>query len=156
MKYEGGYSNDPIDRGGKTKYGITEETARKAGYKGPIKELTLEEAKEIYHQHYWANHHYDKIEKQEIAIKLFDQAVNLGPPTANRILQRAYNILNQDTITVDGIVGPQTLAAVNQYPHPDDLHHLLNVLQAKRYIEIVENNESQKRFIRGWLKRTKI
>ncbi|WP_245579475.1 glycoside hydrolase family 108 protein [Halonatronum saccharophilum] len=155
LKYEGGYVNDPIDRGGRTKYGITEETARRAGYDGDIKGLTLEEAKEIYYKHYWANHNYQKINNPDIVIKVFDQAVNLGPKRANKNLQRAYNVLNKNTITVDGIVGPQTIKAINNYQYQNYLLHSLNIFQGIFYIKIVEEDESQKRFIRGWLKRTK-
>ena len=41
LKVEGGYSNDKYDAGGETKYGITEEDARKYGYKGRMRDLQL-------------------------------------------------------------------------------------------------------------------
>ena len=156
LKFEGGYVNDPVDRGGETNWGITKKVARNAGYRGEMKDLTVEDAKKIYRQNYWSIIKLDQIKDDSIAIKAFDIAVNMGTGTAIRLLQKAYNILNQETITVDGIVGPQTLSAINNYKHKKDLFHLLNVLQARRYIKIVENDESQKRFIRGWLKRTQM
>lgn len=159
LGFEGGYSNDPDDSGGKTKYGITESTARKAGYEGEMKDLTLESAKKMYYELYWKRWNYHKIKDQRIAVEMFDQAVNMGPVTANKNLQKAYNLLNcgkAGDLKVDGVIGPITLAYVNRYPYMTDLLQLLNVLQAKHYIDIVESNPSQEKFFRGWLKRTKV
>jgi len=48
LRHEGGYVNDPRDPGGETKYGIS-----KRAYPGlDIKNLTEEQAKEIYRQDY--------------------------------------------------------------------------------------------------------
>lgn len=159
LNFEGNYSDDPNDRGGKTKFGITEVTARKAGYKGDMKNLSLAMAKKIYYDLYWKQWNYHKIKDQRIAIEMFDQAVNMGPVTANKNLQKAYNLLNKGKagdLAVDGIIGPMTLTYINRYPYKTDLLQLLNVLQAKHYIDIIEANPSQKKFFRGWLQRTKI
>jgi lysozyme family protein len=159
LNFEGGYSDDPDDRGGKTKYGITETTARRLGYKGNMRDLTLDQAKKLYYDHYWKNLNYDKIEDERIAVEMFDQAVNMGPGNANRNLQKAYNLLNRgkaEDLKVDGIIGPITLTYVNRYPYQGDLLQLLNVLQAKHYIAIIENDPSQEKFFRGWLQRTKV
>lgn len=159
LGFEGGYSDDPDDRGGKTKFGITEATARRLGYKGDMKDLTLDQAKKLYYDHYWKCWNYDKIEDERIATEMFDQAVNMGPGTANRNLQKAYNLLSRGKagdLKVDGILGPITLTYVNRYPYQDDLLQLLNILQAKHYIDIIEKDPSQEKFFRGWLQRTKV
>ncbi len=159
LGFEGGYVDDPDDRGGKTKFGITEATAKKYGFKGFVKDLTLEQAKKLYYDHYWKCWNYDQIKDDRIAIEMFDQAVNMGPVTANKNLQKAYNLLDRGKagdLKVDGVIGPITLTYINRYPHQDDLLQLLNVLQAKHYIDIVESNPSQEKFFRGWLKRTKV
>ena len=44
LSIEGGYSNNPADRGGETNWGITKATARANGYQGEMKALTREEA----------------------------------------------------------------------------------------------------------------
>ncbi|SJZ53744.1 glycoside hydrolase family 108 protein [Selenihalanaerobacter shriftii] len=157
LEYEGDYSNDEDDHGGKTKYGITEELARNVGYTGSIKELTLEKAKDIYYNNFWIKYNYNEIGDDRVAIECFEQAVNMGPDTAIKNLQKAYNLLSNNEIVVDGIVGPQTLNAVNNNcEHKDALLKLLNIFQAEKYIGIVKNDESQKKFIRGWLKRVEI
>src|SRR5437660_12165949 len=103
LEHEGGYSFDPNDPGGETKYGIS----RKA-YPGlDVKSLTLEQAKAIYKRDYWI---YSRIQDQDVATKVFDMAVNLGPPAAHRLLQTALLALGE-TVAVDWVFGHQALAA---------------------------------------------
>ncbi len=45
IKREGGYVTTPADRGGATKYGITEAVARANGFKGNMQDLPLDVAK---------------------------------------------------------------------------------------------------------------
>lgn len=156
LDYEGGYVDDEIDRGGKTKHGITEKIAREAGYNGNMKDLSLKKAKKIYYQKFWANYSYNQIDNKRIVIEVFEQAVHMGPGTANRHLQEAYNLLSEEEIMVDGIIGPQTLNAINSYGYKDDLLKLLNILQAEKYVQIIRDDKSQKKFIRGWLKRVEL
>ena len=47
IRREGGYVNNPADRGGATKYGITEAVARQNGYKGHMKDLPESLARDI-------------------------------------------------------------------------------------------------------------
>ncbi|MBM7624081.1 glycoside hydrolase family 108 protein [Sporohalobacter salinus] len=154
--YEGGYNDDEEDRGGKTKYGITENLARNYGYDGKMKDLELKKAKEIYYREFWAKHFYNWIEDERIAVEVFEQAVNIGAKTANKNLQKAYNLIAGKEIEVDGIIRSCTLDAINNFKHKNDLLKLLNILQAKKYIEIIENDKSQKKFMRGWLKRVEL
>ncbi|GAB6138000.1 glycoside hydrolase family 108 protein [Halanaerobaculum tunisiense] len=156
LEYEGGYTEDEDDSGGPTKFGVTESTARRSDYEGDLKELTKKEATEIYYENYWANLKYNQIEDDRVALEVLDQAINFGPQTANRHLQRAYNLLKEEEIAVDGVVGPVTLEAVNNCSYKSELIKLLNILQGVKYIRIVEQDKSQKKFIRGWLKRVLI
>ncbi|PRX27675.1 putative peptidoglycan binding protein [Orenia metallireducens] len=154
LQFEGKYSDDKDDRGGKTKYGISETIARESGYQGEMKDLTLDQAKGIYYQNYWVNLNYHKIKAIDIAIECFEQAVHIGPKRATSNLQLAYNLLTEQEIEVDGIVGSNTLKGVNNSAYGFELLQLLNILQGERYISICKADKSQKKFIRGWLKRT--
>ncbi|MFW6409542.1 MAG: glycoside hydrolase family 108 protein [Halanaerobiales bacterium] len=156
LEFEGGYSDHEADSGGKTRYGITEKVARKHGYEGDMKDFDVNRAKEIYYRAYWKEQNYHKIKDKHIAIEMFDQAVNMGPKTANKNLQKSYNILTKDNIAVDGIIGSQTLWAINNYKRPDYIFNMLNAYQARHYINLVEDDESQKVFIKGWIKRVVI
>lgn len=111
---EGGYSDHPRDPGRATKYGIAHKTL--ADWRGvPLKDLpksavqalTRAEAKEIYRSAYW-----DAIRADELPVgldyALFDFAVNSGPATAAKFLQRILGV------TADGIIGGITLRAIKR------------------------------------------
>lgn len=111
--HEGGYVNDPKDSGGPTKYGITHRTLaahRGVGSVTPaqVKALTKVEATEIYRRSYWVQSGGDLL-PVGIDFMAFDYGVNSGPAQAVKSLQRVVGV------TADGIVGGQTVAAVNAY-----------------------------------------
>lgn len=103
--HEGGYSNDPRDPGGETKFGISRRS-----YPGEdIAGMTLERAKEMYLRDFWGPAGCDAV-PHGIKFDLFDMAVNSGVKPAIRTLQRACGELQ------DGIIGPRTLQAVQSMP----------------------------------------
>jgi lysozyme family protein len=97
---EGGYSNDPADPGGETKYGISKRQYPDLD----IANLTLDEAQAIYHRDYWTAIAGDAL-PWPLALCVFDCAVNQGQPTARTLLQQALGV------PADGVLGPATLAA---------------------------------------------
>ncbi|ENV76184.1 glycoside hydrolase family 108 protein [Acinetobacter ursingii] len=162
---EGGYVNNPADRGGPTKYGITESVARANGFKGNMKDLPLDLAKAIYKKQYWTAPCFDQVNSisSTIAEELLDTGVNCGTGFAKPLLQRALNLLNNQgkggwsDLTVDGIYGPVTLNALKVYlvkrgkEGEKVLVRILNILQGQRYIEIAERNPTQEQFFYGWI-----
>ena len=52
---EGGYVNDPYDKGRETKYGISKKQYPHVD----IPSLTLEQARDIYHKDYWCRYKCD-------------------------------------------------------------------------------------------------
>jgi len=162
LTMEGGYSDDPVDRGGKTKWGITEKTLNNAYLAGivstwDISELKLEEAQLIYKAFYWNPLNLDAVLTPSIAAEIFDTAVNMGKTAAVKIVQDALNYLGE-SMSVDGIMGNKTIGAINKWCTRDvrALFICLNGFQFHRYVQIVENNATQKRFARGWTKRIQI
>lgn len=101
LKHEGGYVNHFSDPGGETKYGISKRSYPKLD----IKNLTVEQAKDIYYHDFWLKAKCDKM-KYSVAIQVFDMAVNAGVSRAIKILQKVLGV------TQDGIIGPVTLGAV--------------------------------------------
>ena len=98
---EGGYVNNPKDPGGETKYGIS-----KRGYPNEdIVDMTLARAKVIYLLDYWTPAGCEMV-IDDLRFDLFDMAVNQGVKTAIRALQMVIGV------TQDGIIGPDTLAAI--------------------------------------------
>jgi lysozyme family protein len=153
---EGGYVNDPDDNGRETKWGITIGTARKHGYTGAMKDLTKEQAKQIYVKEYYFGYGVDKITNDHIAFELFDTAVNMGPQTSILFLQQAWNMLNFEQnlgadLKEDGVLGPMTIQFVNKYPYPQRLHMAQNAIQMHAYVEIVRKKRSQRKFFFGWI-----
>lgn len=105
MENEGGYINDPRDPGGETKFGI----CKKSYPNEDIKNLTYERARDIYHRDYWLKAKCDKY-PDALSVAVFDYAVNSGVKKASKDLQAALGV------TVDGIVGNQTIGAANTKP----------------------------------------
>jgi lysozyme family protein len=164
LKREGDYVNNPADRGGPTRYGITQQTARAFGYTGDMRLLPQEKALDIYRQQYWADpRFYDvSLRYQQLAEKLLDCGVNMGPKTASRFLQRALNGLNRGAAEYpdtpeDGAIGHMTLAALDAFkahrgePGEAVLLKLVNAQQAIRYLEIAERDHAQEAFLYGWI-----
>jgi len=165
IKIEGGYVNNPKDRGGETNFGITVQTARDHGYKGAMRDLPLSVAKAIYLKTYWTGPRFDQVAKISpgIAEELFDTGVNCGVGFAKPLLQRVLNLLNQQQkvykdLTVDGVYGPKTLQALeltlSKRGRDGELVilRMLNSLQGARYIDLAEKRESQEEFIFGWFR----
>lgn len=152
--HEGGYVNNPNDRGGETKYGITKKYYPNLD----IKNLTLDDAKKIYKENYWDKLKLDQINDERVQLELFDTAVNQGTGVAGKYLQEGLNLLNRNqkdykNINVDGAVGPGTIAAFNSCKRRDNLYKILNCLQAERYMDICRRDEGQEEFMNGWLNR---
>ena len=103
LKWEGGYVNDPDDPGGETKFGLS----KRAFPDLDIKNLTEDDAKEIYFKHYWIPLKCHKLD-WPLNIVLFDTGVNLGIKRASKLLQEAINSFGY-RLVVDGIIGPKTL-----------------------------------------------
>lgn len=126
---EGGYSNHKNDRGGATNFGITQRTydfyqKRKGLAPAPVKQITKQEAAQIYYEDYWIKSGADKIEDFSIALILFDSCVNHGVSGGISLYKKAGN----------------------------NSEKFLN-LRREKYKAIAENNSSQKVFLKGWLNR---
>jgi lysozyme family protein len=147
FKNEGGYANNPNDKGGDTKYGIS----KRAFPDVDIANLTEEQAKEIYYANYWppfANY------PDRLAIKMFDLAVNMGHAQAVKILQRALRCIGIEGINDDGILGSKTSQAVGLALHNIEL--LLVAIRSEAagvYRLLAEKDTKQNCFLEGWLRR---
>ncbi len=136
LKFEGGYSNNLLDPGGETKYGIDKRSHPSID----IKNLSLDMAIEIYRTEYW-----DKYRVAEMPLYLrlayFDCCVNQGPGAAVKFLQRALGV------KVDMELGPITLAAL-QKSGPDIVGKFLT----ERFMHYV-GLDTFSTFGKGWTKR---
>lgn len=159
---EGGYVNDPADSGGETNYGITVAAARECGYPGRMDCMPRTFAFRVYAGRYWDSVRADDLLdlSEKIAEEVVDTGVNMGVARSSTFLQRALNALNSggalyQDLTLDGDIGPATIAALREYLRMRDestLLKALNCLQGAAYIELAERREKDERFLYGWLK----
>ncbi|KQM62269.1 MULTISPECIES: glycoside hydrolase family 108 protein [unclassified Sphingomonas] len=161
---EGGYVDHPADRGGPTRYGITQSIARAEGYAGPMRDLPRQLAARIYSRRYWQAPNFDRIASRapRLAGELFDTGVNMGPAVAAGFLQRALNALNRQQrdwgdLAVDGAIGAQTLRALDTLLATRGtaaeavLVKAINALQGERYLHLAETRPANEAFLYGWL-----
>lgn len=149
MELEGGFTDNPSDPGGATKWGIS----RRSHPDVDIVSLTEEGAKAIYKCDYWPPW-MDSVMDWGVAAELFEQLVNMRPRTAVKIWQRALRYLGAD-LAVDGEFGPVTLRNINDYSNRMRIPLLkaLNGVQFVHFLKLVESGERFKVFSVGWLRR---
>jgi lysozyme family protein len=107
LSNEGGYVNHPDDPGGETKWGISKRSYPMLN----IKDLTRDDAVEIYRHDFWIAGQMDKM-PDAVAFNALDFAVNSGIQTALRKLQQAIGVAD------DGHIGPVTMSVMEKMsPH---------------------------------------
>ena len=149
ISHEGGYSNDSRDPGnwtkGKvgqgelkgTKYGLAANTYPNLD----IKNLTIEQAKEIYKRDWWDKLGADQLHPA-IVFQLWDFAVNAGKSRAIKELQQVVGVKD------DGIIGPATIAAVKKL----DINDVLLGLTAER-LRFYTSLSTFTTYGKGWVNR---
>lgn len=155
LSYEGGFVNDPDDAGGATNKGVTLATWRRVGYDkdgdgdidvADLKLISDEEAvNAVLRPHYWNRWKADQINSQSLANILVDWVWGSGKHGIV-IPQRMLGV------QADGIVGPKTLAALNGV----DAKVFFDQLKVERemfFRRIVEAKPTQRKFLKGWLRR---
>jgi lysozyme family protein len=165
IEREGDYVNHPDDRGGPTRFGITEAVARAHGYAGPMADLPQDEAVAIYRRLYWLRPRFDAVARRvpRVAAELFDTGANMGPGVAATFLQRALTALNRNgkdypDLVPDGRIGDRTLAALDGFLEARGrrggevvLLRALEALQGERYLRLAERRPANEAFLYGWL-----
>lgn len=165
---EGGYVNDPDDPGGATKYGVTIHTMRRLGIDldrdgtitaEDVKRLTRSKAVEIFLNHYFLKPRIAELPAM-LHETVFDMYVNAGA-NAVRILQRMLNKMG-DSVSVDGAIGPQTIAACARAAAqaPDHIVDAYGIGRRNYYFNIADHRPASRKYARtraggkgGWIKR---
>lgn len=150
-----GWVNDPYDAGGETICGITKrshpelsvwrslrplQTWQKRKYRPTLQEMA--EIYQVYRMSYYDRVKADQITDAQLALHVFDCAVNCGVARASKMLQAVVGAQQ------DGIIGPKTLAAVNA-------GSWLAAYKAARasYYRQISTKGSNARYLKGWLNR---
>lgn len=166
IQREGGYVNHAADRGGPTRYGVTQSVARENGYNGDMRELPLSLAKRIAADRYWHPLHLGDVavHSEALAESMFDFCYHSGVRRPAETLQRLLNVLNREQrdyrdLGVDGIVGGKTLGALQAYRElrgndgMQVLRHGFDALRTAFLVSLAERAPSQEAFSYGWLRR---
>ena len=156
LKWEGGFVNDPKDRGGATNMGVTLNTWKSVGYdkngdkKIDVKDLKLlskeDVVKKVLKPYFWDKWRADEINNQSIANILVDWVYTSGKYGITKV-QAMLNL------KPDGVVGNKTLSAINDYPNQRQLFQRIKNERLAFIDRIVKNNPSQRRFMKGWKNR---
>lgn len=148
---EGGWVNNPKDKGGATNMGVTIPTltawlGRKATV-SDLKALTAEDAKSLYRDLYITKPGFGVIPNQKILGLVVDMAVNHGVGNAVRMLQRAVGVKD------DGILGDVTKREIQaaNYGH---LYLKLCAERIRFYGRLITKKPDQAVFAAGWMNRT--
>jgi len=153
---EGGYANVRHDRGGATNFGITMATLsrhrKKAVSVQDVKDLTVDEAGEIYWDYYWLPNSLDQVKSAPICICIFDIGIVRGVTVGAKYAQEICSYIYEEPLAIDGHIGPKSIAS-------------LNSVSEKRFVElysdraeqgfrgIVKVHPNQEKFLKGWIAR---
>ena len=163
MGAEGGYANNPADSGGQTYKGVARNYNPNWGGWAIVDSILATNPPNInaalganaqlqtdiqsfYMTNYWDVNSTGSINDQQIANQVFDTSVNMGAGRGAQFLQQAAGV------TVDRIIGPQTLATVNA-ANPETLYNAFIALRKQFYQNIIANNPSQAQFQNSWFSR---
>ena len=155
LKWEGGFVNDPDDLGGATNMGVTIGAWKSCGYDkdgdgdidvDDLHLLTREDVvNRVLKPHYWDRWKADLIQDQSVANILVDWVWASGAHGI-KIPQRLLGV------TVDGIVGPKTIAAVNA-KNPRELFDMIKIARFDFIEDICRKRPANNKFKRGWMNR---
>ena len=155
LKWEGGFVNDPDDLGVATNMGVTIGAWKSCGYDkdgdgdidvDDLHLLTREDVvNRVLKPHYWDRWKADLIQDQSVANILVDWVWASGAHGI-KIPQRLLGV------TMDGIVGPKTIAAVNA-KNPRELFDMIKIARFDFIEDICRKRPANNKFKRGWMNR---
>lgn len=165
LRREGGFVDDPNDRGGTTNHGISLRYAKGVGLDldgdgdvdgDDIRLVTPDMAFDLYRDDFFVSPRINRL-PEEIQPQVFDIAVNSGPPRAIMIVQKVINMAGFGPTDVDGVIGPDTVrrAKLAQEDGGNLFNNAIMHERVRFYHALVKSDPTQERFLVGWLNRAK-
>lgn len=159
LQHEGGYVDDPNDKGGKTNKGIAWRTWLRYAKSDlgleptvdNLRDITDEQAEIIYRKRYWEPKGFCKVENDRVGLMVYDWTITSGG--AHRQVQNLLNDEFGQTVTVDGDIGPNTISAINSVEDQNLFLERVATIRRAYYRQLVVNDSRNERFIKGWLNR---
>jgi lysozyme family protein len=156
LKNEGGYVNNPKDSGGETYKGITKkyypewngwEIVDSLTDKNEEHELLNDLVYDFYRENYYEPLNIEKVNSKNVQYQILDTSINMGRITTTKLLQTVVGV------TADGIIGNNTLNAVNMLDE-EKLLLRFKISKIARYAHLVNKYPKNKVFLSGWINRT--
>lgn len=169
LGHEGGFADHPADHGGATNRGFSLAYLKSLGDEDrdgyldgdldhdsdvdvdDVRKITEPEARRLALREFWERYRCGEIEDRLVAAKFFDLIFNMRPGTAGLVLQRALRATLRP-VTEDGVVGSQTIEAVNA-ADPRCVLIAMRSEAAAVYRMIAAADPTQRAFLAGWLSR---
>ncbi len=160
LKTEGGYVNDPADPGGETYRGISRkaypnwdgwkflDAVTDKRYNQVFPELE-NSVLNFYYQEKWAKNNLDKVDDKEVSAACLDTVIQHG--RGAYLIQQALQ-KSGSPVSIDGIIGPDTVAHLNATPIKKFLDSLYKVREAY-YFGLVSSDPTLLKYLPGWLSR---
>ncbi|EIX9364178.1 hypothetical protein ML038_002950 [Klebsiella pneumoniae] len=162
LQHEGGYVNDPNDRGGETNMGITIATWRAyapsdlgiEATTNTLRNMTKEQAEIIYYNHYWEPKGFCKLETIKIALMLYDWTITSGRAVTQvrKMLHNEYNI----NLVVSNTMDDDMIHCINAIEDQEQLLSRIAEVRKEYYRSLTITNgepNTQVRFLTGWINR---
>jgi lysozyme family protein len=145
LKHEGGFVNHPKDPGGMTNLGVTrtnwELYLDHDVTEADMRALTPEMVKPFYKKNYWDRIRGDEL-PSGVDYAAYDLAVNSGTGRAAKYLQQIAGV------TADGVIGPQSLKAIQKCDAEDTVDEICNMR-----MDFLKNLNTFDTFGKGWTAR---
>lgn len=159
-RLEKGYVDHPQDAGGPTKFGVSQQLLTLTKRPDVIKDMTFDRAAEILHNVFVPEVRADKIKDVKLKVFVLSLSMLMGSGTMTRLIQDALMLVDDFKLQLDGIMGPKTIAAINQCNATHRSALLLSLttgLVMNYLVTIVRNAYAHEHvrspFIEGWINR---
>ncbi|HBM8749046.1 TPA: hypothetical protein L0V31_005151 [Escherichia coli] len=162
LRHEGGYVNDPNDRGGETNMGITIATWRAyapidlgiEATSSSLRNMTKEQAEIIYYNHYWEPKGFCKLENTKVALMVYDWTITSGRAVKQirKMLHDEYN----NRLIVNNIMDDDMIHCINAVENQEQLLSRIAEIRKDYYRSLTITNgepNAQIKFLNGWINR---
>jgi len=163
LRNEGGFVNDKDDPGGATNLGISLRFLSSTGdidHDGrldfdldgdgdidimDIRMMNPQAAAKAYHDYFWSPLCLDELNNEQLALQVFDTAVNCSNKTAVKLLQRVCGA------KIDGIIGSETISKANTFL--DNITRRYSDARKRWYLDLIKHHPHLVKFKAGWMNR---
>jgi len=149
------YTNDPDDRGGPTRWGVTQkaysEFLKRPVTPEEIAGLSWEDTKSFYAMMYWRKLWCERMKRAPIAVAIFDTAVLYGCLASSTAAQSAL-IMGGAALNLDGHMGGKTVAYLNMASPRIFLSNFHRYILL-RIDKVIAERPTNEKYRKGWTKR---